>query len=37
MSEKIAEVGSSGAATGAVLHFELRDGTTYLDPAQYLN
>ena len=37
MGEKIAEVGSSGAATGAVLHFELRDGTAYLDPAQYLN
>ena len=37
MGEKIAEVGASGRATGAALHFELRDGTTYLDPAQYLN
>ena len=37
MGEKIAEVGASGRATGAALHFELRDGTTYLDPAQYLD
>ncbi|MDE7219888.1 MAG: peptidoglycan DD-metalloendopeptidase family protein [Oscillospiraceae bacterium] len=36
MGEKIAEVGVSGRATGAVLHFELRDGDTYLDPGQYL-
>ncbi len=36
MGGKIAEAGASGRATGAVLHFELRDGETYLDPAQYL-
>lgn len=37
MGEKIAEVGASGRATGAVLHFELREGETYLDPAPYLD
>lgn len=36
MGKKIAEVGATGRATGAVLHFELRCGSTYLDPAQYL-
>jgi len=34
--DKIAEVGASGTATGPVLHFELRNGSTYLDPALYL-
>lgn len=29
-------VGSTGNATGAHLHFEVHDGTTYLDPAAYL-
>lgn len=37
VGEKIAEVGASGRATGAVLHFELREGETYLDPAPYLD
>ncbi len=37
MGEKIAEAGASGQATGAALHFELRQGDTYLDPAQYLD
>ena len=37
MGEKITEVGASGRATGAVLHFELREGETYLDPAPYLD
>lgn len=36
MGEKIAEVGASGMATGPVLHFELRSGSTYLDPEPYL-
>lgn len=36
MGQKIAEVGASGMATGPALHFELRNGSTYLDPAQYL-
>ena len=35
--QKIAEAGASGLATGPVLHFELRSGETYLDPAQYLD
>ncbi len=37
MGEKIAETGASGRATGPMLHFELRDGGVYLDPAQYLD
>lgn len=37
LGQKIAEVGASGTATGPVLHFELRSGETYLDPAQYLD
>lgn len=37
MGQKIAEVGASGTATGPVLHFGLRRGETYLDPAQYLD
>ncbi|MBD5160552.1 MAG: peptidoglycan DD-metalloendopeptidase family protein [Oscillibacter sp.] len=36
MGRKIAEVGASGMATGPVLHFELRSGSTYLDPGAYL-
>ena len=36
MGEKIAGVGASGMAAGPVLHFELRDGETYLDPSAYL-
>lgn len=37
MGEKIAETGASGRATGSLLHFELRNGETYLDPAGYLD
>jgi murein DD-endopeptidase MepM/ murein hydrolase activator NlpD len=33
---KIGEVGSSGAATGAHLHFEVRVGGTPIDPIGYL-
>lgn len=33
--EKLAEVGSTGNATGPHLHFEIHDGETYLDPAYY--
>ncbi|GHV07957.1 hypothetical protein FACS1894217_09660 [Clostridia bacterium] len=34
--QKIAEVGSTGLSTGAHLHFELRRGSTILDPQYYL-
>ena len=34
--EKIAEVGSTGEATGAHLHFELRQGNIWLNPVYYV-
>ena len=33
----IAKVGSSGSATGAHLHFEIRDGENWLDPAEFID
>lgn len=36
MGEKIAEVGSTGLATGPHLHFELHDGELYLNPIYYV-
>ena len=36
LGEKIAEVGQSGNATGAHLHFQLYRGSTYLNPVYYL-
>lgn len=36
MGELIARVGESGSATGAHLHFELQDGTLYLNPIYYV-
>ena len=35
--ETIAEVGSTGSATGPHLHFEVHDGEELLDPAVYLS
>ena len=34
--QKIAEVGETGAATGPHLHFELHDGSLYLNPIYYV-
>ena len=36
MGEAIARVGESGSVTGAHLHFELQDGTLYLNPIYYI-
>lgn len=35
--EKLAEVGSTGMATGAHLHFELQQNGTYLNPIYYVS
>ncbi len=35
--DKLAEVGSTGNATGPHLHFEIHDGEEYLDPIYYLS
>lgn len=37
LGQKVAEVGSTGLSTGPHLHFEVRNGKTRLDPAQYIS
>ena len=37
LGDQLAEVGSTGNATGPHLHFEIHDGEEYLDPAYYLS
>ncbi len=36
VGQPIARVGDTGAATGAHLHFELQDGSVYLNPVYYV-
>ena len=36
MGDKVAEMGSTGVSTGSHLHFEVMDGTTYLNPIYYV-
>ena len=37
LGEKVAEVGSSGSATGPHLHLELKFGKMHLNPAYYVD